>query len=155
MSPDELEAMGHQRMSAQETLRLNISAQIGFSFRRQQMQATRLTVIGVVMVLTACGPTVENKPGATQAEFDQDSARCNLVARRLSSRSPNAEASPVIGASLGYGVTTAIDEQKIYHDCMAAAGYGTGQNQARSGPQMQPQTETAPSTPLSPPKPSS
>lgn len=145
--------MGHQRVSAQEALRLNISAQIGLSFRRQQMQATRLTVIGVVMGLTACGPTVANKPGATQAEFDQDSARCNLVARRLSSRSPNAEASPVIGASLGYGVTTAIDEQKIYHDCMTAAGYGTGQNQARSGPQ--PQTETAPSTPPSPPKPSS
>lgn len=119
------------------------------------MQATRLTVISIVMGLTACGPTVGNNPGVTQAEFDQDSARCNLVARQLSSRSPNAEASPVTGASLGYGIATAIDEQKIYHDCMTAAGYGTGENRARSGPQMQPQTNTVPSIPTSPLKPGS
>ena len=122
------------------------------------MQATRLTVIGIVMGLTtACAPTVGNKPGATQAEFDQDSARCNLMARQLGSRSPNTEASSdfVAGASLDHGIATAINEQRIYHDCMTAAGYGTGQNQTLSGPQMQPRTETAPSIPTSPPKPAS
>lgn len=75
--------------------------------------------------LGACAPMVFDKPGATKAEFNQDSAKCRLVARGLNSGNFYAQGSEsfVAGAALGNAIGTAITQRETYKDCMMAAGY--------------------------------
>jgi hypothetical protein len=86
------------------------------------------------LVLVACAPTVWDKPGITQGQFNQDNARCRLVARGMNSGDFYAEGKPafVAGAAIGNAVGAAINTAATYHDCMMAEGY-TPQNPSVSG----------------------
>ena len=58
----------------------------------------RLAATNAVMlsclVLGACAPTIWDKPGATQADFNQDGARCRLLARGMNPGDFYAQGSP-------------------------------------------------------------
>lgn len=75
--------------------------------------------------ISACAPTIWDKPGGSQAEFNQDSARCRLFARGMNSGDFYAEGSPgfVASAAVGNAIGTAVNQQATYHDCMMAVGY--------------------------------
>ena len=77
------------------------------------------------LAVVGCAPTVWNKPGITQAQFNQDNARCRLVARGMNSGSFYAEGKPafVAGAAVGNAIGTAINTAATYSDCMMADGY--------------------------------
>src|SRR6266849_1209633 len=77
------------------------------------------------LIVGACAPTVWEKPGASQADFMRDSARCRLLARGMNSGDFYAEGSPkfVAAATLGNAIGTAINQQGTYRDCMMAVGY--------------------------------
>jgi hypothetical protein len=82
------------------------------------------TLIACVAI-AGCAPTVWDKPGGSQAEFNQDSARCRLFARGMNSGDFYAEGSPgfVASAAVGNAIGTAVNQQATYHDCMMAVGY--------------------------------
>ena len=77
------------------------------------------------LILGACAPTIWDKPGATQADFNQDSARCRLLARGMNPGDFYAQgsASFVASAALGNAIGTAANQVAIYRDCMMAMGY--------------------------------
>lgn len=79
----------------------------------------------VALLVAGCGPTIWNRPGATQADFNQDDARCRLVAQGMNSGGFYAQGSPgfVAGASVGNAIGTAISTQATYRNCMVANGY--------------------------------
>ena len=91
------------------------------------MQIVRRTfaALASVMALAACAPIMWGRPGLTQADFNQDNARCRLVARAMNSGDFSASGSRqlVAGAGLGYVIATAISTRADYKDCMEAAGY--------------------------------
>jgi hypothetical protein len=76
-------------------------------------------------IFGACAPTIWDKQGATQADFNQDSARCRLLARGMNLGDFYAQGSPgfVAGAALGNAVGTAANQAATYRDCMMATGY--------------------------------
>jgi hypothetical protein len=92
-------------------------------------EAKRLAAGNAVMlsclVLGACTPTIWDKPGATQTDFNQDSARCRLLARGMNPGDFYAQGSTnfVAGAALGNALGTAVNQGATYHDCMMAVGY--------------------------------
>jgi hypothetical protein len=88
-----------------------------------------IALIGAVLALGACAPITWDKPGATQAQFNQDNAKCRLVARGMNSGDFYAEGKPafVAGAAIGNAIGTAINTAATYRDCMMATGY-TPQN---------------------------
>jgi hypothetical protein len=77
------------------------------------------------MALGGCAPMVFDKPGATQVDFSEDSAKCRLVARGMNPGSFYAQGSPgfVAGAAVGNAIGTAANQRATYKDCMMAAGY--------------------------------
>ena len=85
----------------------------------------RIVALFACLQMVACAPAVWEKPGGTQAEFNQDSARCRLLARGMNSGDFYAEGSPkfVAAAALGNAIGTAINQQGNYRDCMMAVGY--------------------------------
>lgn len=89
------------------------------------MRNNLLIALALAGALAGCAPTVWDKPGATQADFGQDSARCRLVARGMNSGDFYAQGSAnfVAGATLGNAVGTAIGAAATYRDCMMAIGY--------------------------------
>jgi hypothetical protein len=93
------------------------------------MRCLPITLIGAVLALGACAPIVWDKPGATQAQFNQENAKCRLVARGMNSGDFYAEGKPafVAGAAIGNAVGTAISTAATYRDCMMATG-NTPQN---------------------------
>ena len=82
-------------------------------------------MIGVPPILGACAPTIWDKPEATQADFNQDSARCRLLARGMNPGGFYAQGSAefVAGAALGNAIGTAANQGATYRDCMMATGY--------------------------------
>jgi hypothetical protein len=88
----------------------------------------RLPILGLgigLATMPACAPTIWDKPNATQADFDRDSARCRLLARGMNPGDFYAQgsASFVAGAALGNAVGTAPNQAATYRDCMIAVGY--------------------------------
>ena len=92
-------------------------------------------------ILAACAPTIWDKPDATQADFDRDSARCRLLARGMNPGDFYAQgsASFVAGAALGNAIGTAANQATTYRDCMIAVGYTPRASGAASyGPEPSP-----------------
>lgn len=89
------------------------------------MMQNAMIFIFAVFALYACTPMVFDKPGATHAEFSQDSAKCRLVARGLTPGSFYAQGSEsfVAGAAVGNAIGTAVNRRETYKDCMMATGY--------------------------------
>jgi|SRR5271155_88784 len=85
----------------------------------------KCVLVSGFFILAACAPTIWDKPGATQADFNQDSARCRLLARGMNPGDFYAQgsASFVAGAALGNAVGTAANQAATYRDCMMAVGY--------------------------------
>jgi hypothetical protein len=102
------------------------------------MRCLPIAIAAAVLALGACAPIVWDKPGATQAQFNQENAKCRLVARGMNSGDFYAEGKPafVAGAAIGNAVGTAIGTAATYRDCMMAIGY-TPQN-----PQVQANSAT-------------
>jgi hypothetical protein len=75
---------------------------------------------------------VFDKVGATQADFNQDSAKCRLVARGMNPGDFYAQGSAqfVAGAAVGNAIGTAINQRETYKDCMMAVGYTMERPQA-------------------------
>lgn len=86
---------------------------------------SKLVTLLAGLLLSGCGQTLWDKPGATPAEFSQDSARCRLIARGLNPGGFYASGSPefVAGAALGNAIGTAASQMGTYNDCMMASGY--------------------------------
>ncbi|MBV9583848.1 MAG: DUF4189 domain-containing protein [Alphaproteobacteria bacterium] len=89
------------------------------------MRSKFVAILACAGAMAACAPTIWDKPGATQAEFNRDSGRCRLLARGMNSGDFYAEGSPkfVAAAAVGNAVGPAINQQETYHDCMMAVGY--------------------------------
>lgn len=85
----------------------------------------KLIVLVAGLSIAGCAPTIWDKPGGTQAEFNQENARCRLVARGMNSGDFYAQGSPgfVAGATIGNAIGTAINTAATYRDCMMAIGY--------------------------------
>jgi hypothetical protein len=104
----------------------------------------RLAATNAVMlsclVLGACAPTIWDKPGATQADFNQDGARCRLLARGMNPGDFYAQGSPsfVAGAALGNALGTAANQVATYRDCMMALGYTPQEGGAVTGERASP-----------------
>jgi hypothetical protein len=99
-----------------------------------------LSTTAVVAALVGCVPTIWDKPGATQAEFNVDNARCRLLARGMSPGDFYAQGTPqfVAGASVGNAISTAAAQTANYKDCMMVLGYTPrGQGTAPEGPAPQ------------------
>jgi hypothetical protein len=81
--------------------------------------------LAAALALGGCAPMVFDKPGATQADFSEDSAKCRLVARGMNPGGFYAQgsASFVAGAAVGNAIGTAANQRATYKDCMMAAGY--------------------------------
>ena len=81
--------------------------------------------IGAAMVLAAlvgCAaahPVVWSKPGATDDEIANESARCRSVARVVSPE----PAYPALGPVAPEGGFTSVRQQRAFVNCMAAAGF--------------------------------
>jgi hypothetical protein len=85
----------------------------------------KLKAIAFGCLATGCAPTIWDKPGGTQAQFNQESARCQLVAQGMNSGDFYAQGSQsfVAGAALGNAIGTAIGTAATYRNCMMATGY--------------------------------
>jgi hypothetical protein len=97
--------------------------------------------MGLPPIVGACAPTIWDKSDATQADFDQDSARCRLLARGMNPGGFYAQgsASFVAGAALGNAIGTSANQSAIYRDCMMAVGYTPRASAAASyGPEPSP-----------------
>jgi len=105
--------------------------------------AVRNAVMLSCLVLGACAPTIWDKPGATQADFNQESAQCRLLARGMNSGGFYAQGSPsfVAGAALNNALGTAANQVATYRDCMMALGYTPQELGAATG-------EAAPPAPV-------
>ena len=81
--------------------------------------------LAAALALGGCAPMVFDKPGATQADFSEDSAKCRLMARGMNPGGFYAQgsASFVAGAAVGNAIGTAANQRATYKDCMMAAGY--------------------------------
>ncbi|HEV2098976.1 MAG TPA: hypothetical protein VGR45_08620 [Stellaceae bacterium] len=92
----------------------------------------KIAISGVMISATvvSCAPMVWDKPGATQAEFNQDSDKCRLVARGMNPGDFYAQGSPT--AALGNAIGTAVGQRQTYQDCMMAGGYALEQSQERA-----------------------
>jgi hypothetical protein len=89
---------------------------------------SRLPILGFgigLATMPACTPTNWDKPNATQADFNRDSAQCRLLARgmNLGDFYAQGSASFVAGAALGNAIGTATNQAATYRDCMLAVGY--------------------------------
>src|SRR5438105_2568927 len=86
---------------------------------------SKIVALAACLEIVACAPTIWDKPGTTQVQFNQDSARCRLLARGMNSGDFYAEGSPkfVAAAAVGNAIGTAVNQQATYHDCMMAVGY--------------------------------
>jgi hypothetical protein len=78
-----------------------------------------------ILAIAGCAPTVWDKAGGTEAQFNQESAQCRLMARGMNSGDFYAEGKPafVAAATIGNAVGTAISTAATYRDCMMAVGY--------------------------------
>jgi len=102
-----------------------------------------------LLVLASCTPpptpTTWSKPGSTDEELAQDTARCRLAARAFSSEGP----APYPGASTIGGEFANLRRERHFGDCMTANGYRpqTAQTEAKSNPDPD-----APGEPNNPPQ---
>lgn len=94
------------------------------------MNAVRTTkMILVALALTACAPRfMWVRPSTTQADFDQDVARCQYEAASATatygSSSPTARTTGgAIGQGIGAGIGAAMKENELVTLCMRAKGY--------------------------------
>lgn len=80
---------------------------------------------GFVFTASACTLITWDKQGATQAEFNQDNAKCRLLARGMNPGGFYAQGSPqfVAGAAVGNAIGTAMNQRETYRDCMNMQGY--------------------------------
>lgn len=81
--------------------------------------------VTALMVLSACAPTIWDKPGVTQAQFNRDNARCQLLARGMNPDTFYAQGTEsfVAGAALGNAIGNAVRTRQTYRECMMANGY--------------------------------
>jgi hypothetical protein len=97
-----------------------------------------------LVALSGCAPTIWDRPGTTQAEFNMDNARCRLVAEGAN---PAPDTDPIYtgnfkrdlavnaGAGLAEGLVQRLAIRHTYDLCMEANGYV---ERASSGVQSQP-----------------
>lgn len=85
----------------------------------------KLFPIVACLTIAGCAPVIWDKPGVTQAQFNQENAQCRMVARGMNPGTFYAEGKPafVAGAALGNAIGTAINTAATYRDCMMATGY--------------------------------
>ena len=85
----------------------------------------RYAPLGLAFMLASCAPITWDRPGTTQAEFNQDNARCRLVAQGMNPGGFIAvgSASYVAGAAVGNAIGTAVSQYATHRDCMMATGY--------------------------------
>lgn len=104
----------------------------------------RFLIALALLGTAACTPTEWDKPGATKAQFIQDSARCRLMARGMNGGGFSAEGSArfVAVAALGSAIGTAIDRAATVNDCLMADGYTP---RSASSPQAQSLNGSTPS----------
>jgi hypothetical protein len=89
------------------------------------MRIPTITAAIACLALAGCAPIIWDKPGITQAGFDQDNARCRLIARGMNPGAFYAQGTPqfVAGAAAGNAVATAVNQRETYRDCMVLQGY--------------------------------
>ncbi len=85
---------------------------------------TTIALAGL-LVLAACAPTMWNRPGTTPAQFAQDDARCQLVARSMNPGGFSASGKPAFVAAVAVIsiLGTAAGQAGDYRTCMVASGY--------------------------------
>lgn len=101
----------------------------------------QLSLLFALTAVSACAPTVWDRPGATQAQFSQDSAGCRLLARGMNSGDFYAQGSPgfVAGAAVGNAIGTAVNQAATFRDCMMAKGYtARAESASASGSAIEP-----------------
>src|ERR1700730_2562605 len=100
------------------------------------MRRKIVALVASIACIAGCAPTIWDKPGATQADFTRDSARCRILARGMNSGDFYAEGSPkfVAAATVGNAIGTAINRQETFHDCMMAVGYSPRVSNAAEAP---------------------
>lgn len=83
--------------------------------------ATFTIIFAIAIALSGCSHVVWEKPGATQADFEADRARCQYEAKL---GTPNA---PVysMGQAIGTGIAEGLRENQLGSLCMHARGYSS------------------------------
>ena len=100
--------------------------------------AVRPLILFALILLAGCAPRYQwVKPNATQADFEQDAARCTYEAQAATatygSSQPTAYTTGgAIGQGIGIGIGRAIENNNLAVLCMRAKGY----NQVQIGPQQ-------------------
>lgn len=80
--------------------------------------------IGLIGMLAGCAPAVWDKADGSQAGFNEDSARCRLMAENSgSSGFAVGSLAFVLVATLIHTAANAAREQGNYNNCMLASGY--------------------------------
>ena len=68
-----------------------------------------IIIATAALLLAGCAPTVWDKPGATQSDFNMDSYQCEKDARQ--------------SGYYGNGLAGALEMKGFYDRCMVAHGY--------------------------------
>lgn len=105
----------------------------------------RFVAIAGVVALGGCAQGIWLKPGATQAEFAQNQARCQLYAEDATPEhyTPHSnKLGSILAAGLVDGIATGLQQRHKSDLCMAADGW-----------QFVPQVQTAAQAPPAPPAP--
>ena len=97
-----------------------------------------------LLLLGACTPpptpTIWSKPGASDDDVAQDSARCRLVARGFVPESP-APYPGAIGPSAFAGEGVNLRRERFFGECMLQKGYSP---QTATEPKVNPEAEPGP-----------
>jgi hypothetical protein len=91
----------------------------------------RKLILGAALLLGGCVThTFAPGPGMSAINFEPDSAQCRLIARGLetgfnfaASGSPKFVAASTGGAALGYAISSAVEQNSNFNDCMEARGW--------------------------------
>lgn len=73
------------------------------------LERVRNIALAGVLICTACAPTIWDKPGATQADFNADSYACERDTRQ--------------SGYFGGGLVGALEMRQFAERCMVAHGY--------------------------------
>lgn len=94
----------------------------------------RYAPFALAFMLVGCAPVTWDRPNTTQVQFNQDNARCRLVAQGMNSGDFFAvgSASYVAGAAIGNAIGTAMKQYATHKDCMMATGYTPQDPQAQA-----------------------
>ena len=90
--------------------------------RTKPLRCTLLALTGLIAVtvgLSSCGSQRQwVKPGLTQADFDQDAARCRKEADKAHFQDPFA-----FDAGQTMGLERPVTQERFFEQCMTAKGY--------------------------------